>query len=193
MEEFMEIPRMRFTEAVKTCFKKSFVFKGRARRSEYWWWVLFSFLLGLVVSIVGEFIPTDNPWVAGIYSLIVILGSLYIAIVSAAANVRRLHDVGLSGWWYGGTLIYLLIWIIWITVECVRIALNLNLAPNATPDMVSNAILMQLIGKILITYIPYMIYSVVLLVFYCLDSKPGANKYGDNPKGVPAEEPALQK
>ena len=155
---------MRFTEAVKTCFKKSFVFKGRARRSEYWWWVLFSFLLG----------------------------SLYIAIVSAAANVRRLHDVGLSGWWYGGTLIYLLIWIIWITVECVRIALNLNLAPNATPDMVSNAILMQLIGKILITYIPYMIYSVVLLVFYCLDSKPGTNKYGDNPKGVPAEEPALQ-
>lgn len=183
---------MRFTEAVKTCFKKSFVFKGRARRSEYWWWVLFSFLLGLVVSLVGGFIPTDNLWLAGIFSLIVILGSLYLAIASAAVNVRRLHDVGISGWWYGGTLIYILIWIIWITIECFRVALNLNLAPNATPDMVSNAILMQLIGKILITYIPYMIYSVVLLVFYCLDSKPGGNKYGDNPKGVPAEEPALQ-
>lgn len=183
---------MGFTEAIKACIKKSFVFKGRARRSEYWWWVLFNSLLGLVVSLVGGFIPTDNLWVAGIFSLIVILGSLYLAIASAAVNVRRLHDVGISGWWYGGTLIYLLVWTIWFMVEYFRVALNLNLAPNATPDMVSNAILMQLIGKILITYIPFMIYSVVLLVFYCLDSKPGANKYGENPKGVPAEEPALQ-
>lgn len=192
MKESMEIPRMGFTEAIKACIKKSFVFKGRARRSEYWWWVLFNSLLGLVVSLVGGFIPTDNLWVAGIFSLIVILGSLYLAIASAAVNVRRLHDVGISGWWYGGTLIYLLVWTIWFMVEYFRVALNLNLAPNATPDMVSNAILMQLIGKILITYIPFMIYSVVLLVFYCLDSKPGANKYGDNPKGVPAEDADLQ-
>ena len=190
MKESMEIPRMGFTEAIKACIKKSFVFKGRARRSEYWWWVLFNSLLGLVVSLVGGFIPTDNLWVAGIFSLIVILGSLYLAIASAAVNVRRLHDVGISGWWYGGTLIYLLVWTIWFMVECFRVALNL--APNATPDMVSNAILMQLIGKILITYIPFMIYSVVLLVFYCLDSKPGANKYGENPKGVPAEDADLQ-
>ena len=192
MDQVMETPNMGFIEAIKTCFKKSFVFKGRARRSEYWWWVLFSFLFSFSTSFIGGFIPKDKLWVAGIFSFIVILGSIYFFIVNAAVTVRRLHDIGRSGWWYGGTLIYAIIWFVWLAYEGINVALNLNISPNATKDMVSNAILMELIGKILITYIPLMLYGVVLLVFYCLDSKPVANKYGDNPKGVPAEELALQ-
>ena len=184
MEETMEIPRMGFIEAIKTCFKKSFVFKGRARRSEYWWWVLFSTLLYMCISFVGGLIPEDSLLIAGIYSIIVILGSIYMTIVSMAVAVRRLHDVGRSGWWYGSSLIFIFVWFIWFTIECFNVAMNLNLSPNATADMVSNAILMELIGKILITYIPLMIYGVMLLVFYCMDSKPGTNKYGDNPTGV---------
>ena len=104
-----------------------------------------------------------------------------MTIVSMAVAVRRLHDVGRSGWWYGSSLIFIFVWFIWFTIECFNVAMNLNLSPNATADMVSNAILMELIGKILITYIPLMIYGVMLLVFYCMDSKPGTN---DDPCSV---------
>ena len=40
----------------------------------------------------------------------------------------------------------------------------------------------------LITYLPYIIYSIVLLVWFCTDSTPGVNKYGENPKGVEVPE-----
>lgn len=46
--ELIPTPMMSFGESVKTCFQKYVTFKGRARRSEYWWF----WLLNLIVSIV---------------------------------------------------------------------------------------------------------------------------------------------
>lgn len=76
---------MTFQDAIKTCFAKYADFKGRALRSEYWWFWLFTVLVGLALSAVSEA-------VAGIFYLAVLLPSL-------AAAVRRLHDTGRTGWW----------------------------------------------------------------------------------------------
>lgn len=71
--------------------KKYAVFDGRARRTEYWMFVLFniiiSFVLGFVEGLVG------GPGVIGmIYGLAVLIPGI-------AVSVRRLHDTSRSGWW----------------------------------------------------------------------------------------------
>lgn len=91
-------PMMSFGDAVKTCFSKYATFKGRARRSEYWWFWLFTFILSCVAIGIDYSMGWVNREVglgicSGIWSLAMFLPSL-------AACVRRLHDTGRSGWWY---------------------------------------------------------------------------------------------
>ena len=69
---------MTFGQSIQTCFNKYVTFSGRATRSEYWWFALLSFIVG--------FIPVVN-----FLSILLILPGLAVA-------VRRLHDVGKSGW-----------------------------------------------------------------------------------------------
>ncbi|MFF7361377.1 DUF805 domain-containing protein [Streptomyces sp. NPDC008125] len=66
-------------------------FSGRARRKEFWMFVLFNFIVAVVLSIIGQVI--GSQFLYYIYVLAVILPSL-------AVGVRRLHDTGRSGWWY---------------------------------------------------------------------------------------------
>ena len=51
-------------------------------------------------------------------------------------------------------------------------------------DAFTLTVLKEMLGVIIIPYILYIVYSIVLLVWYCKDSQPGANKYGENPKGI---------
>lgn len=77
---------MNFIDAVKTCLSKYVNFKGRATRSEYWWFVLF------VTIIQGTTIP---------FSLTIqAIAVAVLALPMLAAGVRRLHDINRSGWWY---------------------------------------------------------------------------------------------
>lgn len=82
---------MTFGESISTCFSKYATFDGRATRSEYWWFFLFTFLVSAALSIVSEAL-------SGVFSLGVLLPSL-------AVGVRRLHDIDKSGW-------FLLLWFI---------------------------------------------------------------------------------
>jgi uncharacterized membrane protein YhaH (DUF805 family) len=76
---------MTFTESIQTCFKKYAEFNGRAGRSEFWWWMLFAFLLSVITQKISH-----NLW--SLLSLITFLPSI-------AVTARRLHDIGRSGWW----------------------------------------------------------------------------------------------
>lgn len=71
--------------------KKYAVFQGRARRKEYWMFVLFNFIIAVVLSILSR--------VAGIFGIVSALYSLAVLIPGLAVCVRRLHDIGKSGWW----------------------------------------------------------------------------------------------
>ena len=94
-----------FKQAVRTCIiDKYMVFRGRAPRSEFWWFVLFQALVA-VASIVlyGELYPIFMGDVApeeGVGALL-FLGGAFFFLPNLAVTVRRLHDIGLSGWWYG--------------------------------------------------------------------------------------------
>ena len=76
---------MTFQESIKTCFNKYADFNGRASRSEFWWFVLFTVGVSLIASLV--FAPLSI-----VFGLAVILPSLSV-------GARRLHDTGRSGWW----------------------------------------------------------------------------------------------
>jgi uncharacterized membrane protein YhaH (DUF805 family) len=64
-------------------------FSGRARRSEYWYFVLFNAIIYIIVTQVGTLI--DFYFLGAIYYLVVLIPTL-------AVGVRRMHDVGKSGW-----------------------------------------------------------------------------------------------
>lgn len=93
-----------FIWAVKTCFSKYATFYGRARRKEFWYWYLFTclttiaaFLLGCLIAIIFQ---ESNIGVAEVFILSNGIWSLIIFLPNLAVTVRRLHDVGHSGWYY---------------------------------------------------------------------------------------------
>lgn len=102
-------------------------FSGRATRKEYWMFQLVYILILTAAMLVMLAAPA--------LVFLLFIGALAIIIPTMALLVRRLHDIGRSGWW------------------------------------------------ILLSFIPY-IGGIVLLVFTCLPSQPGSNKYGANKYGI---------
>lgn len=80
----------------KNAFKKYADFRTRARRSEYWYFALFNALFILVLSLLDTVLGFGNDDTLGIFAA---LYSLVVVIPSLAVCVRRLHDIGKSGWW----------------------------------------------------------------------------------------------
>ncbi|RBY77568.1 DUF805 domain-containing protein [Blastococcus sp. TF02-09] len=76
--------------AVRSVFTQYATFSGRARRSEFWWFVLAWALMYVVAVVVDQLIG------APIFTLLFILGTI---VPYLAVSVRRLHDTGRSGWW----------------------------------------------------------------------------------------------
>lgn len=83
---------MRVMEWYVKVLQNYFVFSGRARRKEYWMYVLVSAVASILLSIVDGILGSGR--------LLQTLYSLAVLIPSLAVLVRRLHDTGRSGWWY---------------------------------------------------------------------------------------------
>lgn len=122
-------------------FNKYATFTGRARRKEYWTFLLVNLVIILVVQIFIVSTKNTSHSVAIVLVLSYVAYCLILILPSIAVIVRRLHDTGRSGWWY------------------------------------------------FISVVP-IIGGVWLLVLMCLDSTPGENEYGPNPKGIGAPQMA---
>lgn len=90
---------MTLQEAVQAVFSKYADFSGRARRSEYWY-----FVLAYVVVLVGaQIVVTVLGKMSGVLGMLggiaIMLGVLAIIVPSIAVSVRRMHDTDHSGWW----------------------------------------------------------------------------------------------
>jgi uncharacterized membrane protein YhaH (DUF805 family) len=93
---------MGFADSIKTCFQKYSDFKGRASRSEYWWFVLFSLLvkMPIMVWVIADYLLSfgNKMSVADVISWIV---WIIFLLPMVTVTVRRMHDLGRSGWWAG--------------------------------------------------------------------------------------------
>ena len=67
------------------------LFSGRAGRAEFWWFFLANLIVGAILSILGR--------AATIFVILYALYGLALIIPSLAVSIRRLHDIGRSGWW----------------------------------------------------------------------------------------------
>jgi uncharacterized membrane protein YhaH (DUF805 family) len=144
---------MDFVTAIKTCLSKYAMFQGRAGRAEYWWWVLFSVLVNLVLS----FVPPLN----GIVAIALLLPGL-------AVSVRRLHDLNRSGW-------FLLLPAPFGVLAGIFGALYfLGRAGFISPNVVSGTAF-GIFG--LLTIAAYLI----LLFWFCQKGTAGPNQYGAAP------------
>ena len=86
---YRALPQVDIKTAVIKALQPYFNFEGRARRSEYWWFVLANFCASAVLSFLGNLI--NFPWLTTILSLALLIPSLGL-------TARRLHDIGKSGW-----------------------------------------------------------------------------------------------
>ena len=99
---------MKFMEAVKSVFSKYATFSGRARRSEYWYFFLFCFIVNLVLTALVN--------AAEGLAFLSTLWSLVTLVPTWAVSWRRMHDIGKSGAWFLINLIPLVGQIIWIVM-----------------------------------------------------------------------------
>jgi len=100
---------MTFVDAVRSGFKNYFNFKGKAARSEFWYWVLFNILLSLVVSTIESAIwrpmPMNGDWMQNLDGMLSVqtpisnLVSLLLFIPNLSMSARRFHDAGFSAKW----------------------------------------------------------------------------------------------
>ena len=94
------------------CIKNYVNFSGRARRKEYWFFRLTIFLLTLAIVFVESALGTDGIFL-GLFLLATFLPDL-------AVTVRRLHDVGRSGWWLSSVFVPIIgaiLILIWFVTE----------------------------------------------------------------------------
>jgi uncharacterized membrane protein YhaH (DUF805 family) len=106
---------MGFGRAIATCFRKYVDFTGRARRSEYWFFMLFQWLVLILLIILDANVFGSRDG-ALVFTL---LGILVMFLPSLAAGVRRLHDRDQSGWMMLLPLVPFG-WIILLVFLCLR-------------------------------------------------------------------------
>jgi uncharacterized membrane protein YhaH (DUF805 family) len=101
---------MNFQDAIKSGFKNYVNFSGRAVRSEFWYWILFCFIAGIVAAILDSVIFPDND-----ISPLNTIFSLAVLIPNFSIGARRLHDIDRTGWWQliAFTLVGIIILIYW--------------------------------------------------------------------------------
>ena len=91
---------MSFLSAVRTCLAQYASFRGRARRSEYWFFTLFVVLTNLLGSALKAALANAAPENAVIiFALVFDLLYLALLLPHLAVTTRRLHDTDHSGWW----------------------------------------------------------------------------------------------
>ncbi len=82
-------------DSLVTCFQKYVGFEGRASRSEYWWFFLFTFIASFIAGIIDAILfgieltdPTPVTWIL----------QMAVLLPTIAVSIRRIHDHGKSGW-----------------------------------------------------------------------------------------------
>ena len=149
--------------------KKYAVFSGRARRKEFWFFILFNVLASIILVVVDVLLGTFNQETgSGLLGTVYTLG---VFIPSLAVTARRLHDTNRSGWWILMPLGVVL------AVGIFAAVLIPVLAADGGTSMAST-IFAIFLGIIVLGS------NIAFFVFLVSDSTPGVNRFGNNPKNV---------
>lgn len=155
------------------CLRNYVTFEGRARRSEFWYFVLFSFLFMVVARIIDVLLFEG----ATLLSSLLWLGLLlpYISV-----SVRRLHDTGRSG---KLLLAYFIFgFILSAAVAYLGLQSLAELLNGAEVNLSTTQLVVLGTGGVI-----NFVWSIFFLVWYCLPGMRGENAYGADPKAEEQE------
>ena len=168
MEKYVATPQLEFTEAVRLAFSRLFVFDGRSRRSEFWWFMLAFYIICYVVGFIFSLFLPALP-------AAIINSSLWI--VAMGVTIRRLQDNGHSKWWVFLSFIISLAY----NAYLVNSDFMFELASiNVNPEAVVKSLIDD--PKIMILSLLDSVFTIVIIVMCMIDGKPQDNKYGESPK-----------
>ena len=169
MENYQTLPQPSFWEATKKGFANILSFRGRSRRSEFWWFALSFWVCSFLLSL------TYQPFVSTEVTSIV---SNSISFLIIPIMVRRMHDRGLWG------ILPFLAWIFSAAIDFYLLfagyidkLTSVNVSPKVVEEMISDPV-------VILLYLGSFVVSITLLVFLCLDGKKEPNRFGPSPKYV---------
>lgn len=157
MTTFKTIPTLTIVEAFTAATDKLIQFSGRSRRSEYWWIELCVFGTLCLFPFIG----------------------IFLDVATIPLVVRRLHDIGKSGWWWGAYMVLRIAYIVLFVADLILIIANSDEITEAesAPDVA-----MQLVVKYIVFLLIILAYKIVLIILLCQDSEKEENQYGPSPK-----------
>tara|TARA_B110000977_G_C10984175_1_gene457293 strand:+ start:227 stop:817 length:591 start_codon:yes stop_codon:yes gene_type:complete len=103
-----------FLGALKDGFARFVDFKTRSTRSQYWWFTLWSVIVSIITGIIDVSLGMGDTGPVGL------LASLVLFLPSLAVAIRRLHDIGRTGWWMLLVFIPILGWIVLLFFYCTK-------------------------------------------------------------------------
>jgi uncharacterized membrane protein YhaH (DUF805 family) len=151
----------------KVVFENYANFKGRARRSEYWYFTLANIIISVITMIIDEIlhlkIGSSNSGVLNsLYGLIMFVPSI-------AVSVRRLHDIGKSGW-------------LLLIAYAVMIIAAVGLVATSMSAAMGGGELPTIGASFIIAILVILAVAIWILILFCKEGDQGANKYGADPK-----------
>lgn len=134
---------------------------GRAPRAEYWWYILGTTLAGLAFEWLDSLF---GGMTVGAYGPLSLISTIMLLVPGFTVTVRRLHDIGRSGWW-------MLLSISWYGLLVL-------------PATMTDEEMQQLDLSLMLAGIGFLLVSgVVMLVFMITRGDEGSNRYGPDPYG----------
>ena len=160
--QYVELERVGFVDAIIWGLKDKFCYDlSRSRRSEFWWFNLFAFVAFLATNLIGL-----NANIFGILQLL----NLYLFAAMAFLFVRRLHDIGKSGYWW--FLIFLVVIAYYLFYIAIFSAIFNDISAGGIQSEIFTSLLVS--GICIAPYV----------YFGCIDSDMGDNEYGESNKYV---------
>ena len=158
---------MSFVDSIKSGFRNYVTFKGRASRSEFWWWTLFAVLVQSVTAALDD---TVNS-----------IASLALLLPGIAVNVRRLHDTNRRGTWLLWPVITLVVGIASFVLFAVAADLDLNDANNWDLENKVEGAALAFIVVGGVALLATLVLGLLNLSFTLMKSDPQMNRFGPPP------------
>lgn len=154
------------------------VFTGRARRSEYWQFILFQFGVSFVFGFVGGLSGNGSG-----LNLLSALFGLAMWLPTLAVSVRRFHDINRTGWWVlFPSAIFTITLALFIAIKGTELFNTLSqMSQNGYGD-VRNVILSAFSGMMAWVVLPTFLACIVTFIFHVTEGTKGPNRFGPDPK-----------
>ena len=182
-----------FTEAFLRFWKKYAVFKGRASRSEFWWFMLANLIITFILGSIANSID-QLSFLPGLWGLATVVPVI-------ALGVRRLHDTNRSGWWLFGY--YVLVFATFIAgiaamISAIGSLFNYNrncsiamygsgamldgIMPRGMSDCVSSDTVAKISFVLMICVLILIVLEIMYIVFMATGPKPEGARFDENPR-----------